>query len=172
MAQRKSRTHLLKAGFASLIEDVAAEARRRYGERLVSLVVFGSVGRGSPRPDSDLDLLVVAEALPNGRMKRVEEFRAVKDALADRLRSLHQDGVFTTLAPVFKTPEEVRRGSLLFLDMIDDGKVLFDRGGFWRTYLREFQDRLRRLGARKVYRGDRWYWDLKPDYKPGEVFEI
>jgi len=39
-------------------------------------------------------------------------------------------------------------------------------------YLSDFRERLDRLGARKVFQGDRWYWDLKPDYKPGEIFEI
>jgi hypothetical protein len=24
----------------------------------------------------------------------------------------------------------------------------------------------------KKVQGDRWYWDLKPDYRPGDVFEI
>jgi hypothetical protein len=56
--------------------------------------------------------------------------------------------------------------------MIEDGRVLFDRRGFWRSFIRSFQRRLDRLGARKIMVGDRWYWDLKPDYRPGEVFEI
>lgn len=30
---------------------------RLYDERLVSLAVFGSVGRGTARPDSDIDIL-------------------------------------------------------------------------------------------------------------------
>jgi hypothetical protein len=56
--------------------------------------------------------------------------------------------------------------------MIEDGRVLFDPSGFWKEYMRDFQRRLQRLGARKVVQGDRWYWDLKPDYRPGDVFEI
>jgi hypothetical protein len=105
-------------------------------------------------------------------MSRVDEFRSVKKALAPRLESMAGRGIFTTLAPVFKTPAEVQAGSLLFLDMIDDGRILFDRSGFWERYMADFRNRLRRLGARKIVEGDRWYWDLKPDYKIGEVFEI
>jgi len=124
--------------------------KKHYGARLVSAVVFGSVGRGSPRPDSDVDVLVVAEPLPDGRMPRVRDFAAVKNALAARLANLAKEGIHTTLAPIFKTPAEVRRGSLLFLDMIDNGRVLFDRNGFWRDFIQDFQERLRRLGARKI----------------------
>lgn len=171
MPQTRSQS-LLKEKLAGLLADVTTEVKSHYRERLVSLVVFGSVGRGTPRPDSDVDLLIVAQPLPRGRMRRVEQFKAVKDALGHRLRSLQQDGIHTTLAPIFKTPEEVNRGSLLFLDMIDDGGILYDREGFWQAFMCRFQERLRNLGARKIVQGDRWYWDLKPDYKPGEIFEI
>jgi hypothetical protein len=27
-------------------------------------------------------------------------------------------------------------------------------------------------GARRIWCGNAWYWDLKPDYRPGEVFEL
>jgi hypothetical protein len=37
------------------------------------------------------------------------------------------------------------------------------------TRLRE---RLATLGARRVWRGNAWFWDLKPDYQPGDVFEL
>ena len=73
---------------------------------------------------------------------------------------------------MFKTPAEVGRGSPLFLDMIDDGRILYDPSGFWKRYMAAFQARLRRLGARRIYKGEKWYWDLKPDYKAGEIFEI
>lgn len=59
-----------------------------------------------------------------------------------------------------------------FAILLDDGKILFDREGFWRASMCDFRERLQRLGARKIIQGDRWHWDLKPDYKPGEIFEI
>jgi hypothetical protein len=155
-----------------LLVDVDREIRRFYGTRLISLVVYGSVGRGNPGPDSDVDLLVVADPLPHGRIARVDEFHSVKKSLACRLQKLAGLGIHTYLSPVFKTPAEVHMGSLLFLDMIDDGRVLFDRAGFWADFLEVFKARLQKLGARKIRDGDRWYWDLKPDYRPGEVFEI
>jgi len=49
----------------------------------VSLVVFGSVARRSARPDSDLDFLVIADRLPDGRMARVAESEPVERQLWD-----------------------------------------------------------------------------------------
>jgi hypothetical protein len=32
---------------------------------------------------------------------------------------------------------------------------------------------MRALGSRRVYLADgSWYWDLKPDFRPGEVVEL
>jgi len=143
-----------------------------YGSRLVSLVVFGSVGRGTPRFDSDIDLLLVADDLPRGRLKRVHEFARVEEKLCPWFEELSALGLDFSLSPVFKTPAEVEAGSLLFLDMIDDRRILYDRKDFFASYLERLARRLRELGAYKVQEGSRWHWVLKPDYRPGEVFEI
>jgi len=44
--------------------------------------IFGSVARRTPNPESDLDILVLADRLPHGRMARVKEFEPVEQALA------------------------------------------------------------------------------------------
>ncbi|MEO8678484.1 MAG: nucleotidyltransferase domain-containing protein [Vicinamibacterales bacterium] len=155
-----------------LVEAASKACQRHYGARLVSVAVFGSVGRRTPGPDSDIDLLVVAEQLPRGRLARSDDFAAVERSLNPQLTSAHAHGLHPTLSPIFKTPEEVAAGSPLFLDMLDDGRILYDRDGFLQQAFEAFADRLARLGARRIWREDSWYWDLKPDYKPGEVFEI
>lgn len=160
------------AVFDAILPKIRDACRQVYGDRLVSLVVFGSVARGVPTPTSDIDVLVIGRDLPQGRIPRNQEFEAVEKLLRVPLMSARTEGVDTRFSAVFKTPAEVQVGSPLFLDMTEDGKVLFDRDGFWKQYLAGFSARLRRLGARRVWRGEAWYWDLKPDYRPGEVFEI
>jgi hypothetical protein len=146
------------------LERLRETCQTFYGQRLVSLVVFGSVGRGTPRPDSDIDLLVVADPLPDGRIPRVREFDAVERSAVPGgpANSAHR------LSPIFKTPAEVRRGSPLFLDMLDDGRLLYDRGEFFAKELAALKERLEKLGAKRIWKGDSWYWDLKPDFKPGD----
>lgn len=147
-----------------LLERLRKACESFYGERLVSLVVFGSVGRGTPRPDSDIDLLVVANPLPDGRIPRVREFDEVERSVL----SGTQGRLANRLSAIFKTPAEVRRGSPLFLDMLEDGQLLFDRDGFFAKELAALKGRLDLLGAKRIWKGDAWYWDLKPDFKWGD----
>ena len=56
--------------------------------------------------------------------------------------------------------------------MVDDARILLDRGDFFQRELNGLRERLARLGARRIWKGNAWYWDLKPDYKAGEEFEI
>ncbi|RJR50352.1 MAG: nucleotidyltransferase domain-containing protein [Desulfobacteraceae bacterium] len=160
----------------SIYEEVLKNLReaclRLYKDRMVSLVVFGSVGRGFPKPDSDIDILIVAEDLPDGRIARVREFGEIEDGLSQDLDEAAQSGVRAELSPVFKSPAEVKRGSPLFLDMVHDGRILYDRDKFIENAFASLEARLNMLGAKRVWKGDAWYWDLKPDYQPGEVFEI
>lgn len=150
----------------NLLDRLTSLCKEHYGVRLISLVVFGSVGRGTPRPDSDIDLLLVIKDLPTGRIARVNEFAPIEIALSKAIKT-HFD-----LSPVFKTPEEIENGSPLLLDMVEDSRILFDRDDFFQRAMKNLNERLQRLGARRIWRGNAWYWDLKPDYKQGEIFEI
>ncbi len=163
---------MLKERFEVLINLLLAEAKSFYGERLVSAVLFGSVARGTQNFQSDVDVLIIAHDLPEGRMRRIREFEAVEARVEPFLRSLQKEGFYTRISAILKSPAEAERGSPLFLDMVEEGKILFDRGGFFSAVLEKLRARLEAHGARRVWKGNAWYWILKPDLKPGEVFEL
>ncbi len=158
--------------FEPLLGSLVRETTRVYQDRVISLVLYGSVARGTAGPLSDVDFLLVADPLPSGRGARLREFEPVERAMTPDLAALRAAGFRTSLAPVFKTPEEVERGSLLFLDLTIEARILLDRDDFFRRYLDRLRDRLARLGSRRVPFKGGYYWILKPDLKPGEVVEI
>jgi predicted nucleotidyltransferase len=163
---------MLKEAFEELLAKLALAAQAVYQDRLFTVAIYGSVGRGTMRHNSDVDVLVIARDLPSGRLRRVKEFEAVEVALQTVLQGLRDRGVETELSPIFKSPEEATAGSPLFLDMVEDARVLYDRNGFFTQRLSQLRNRLNELGAKRIWRGNAWYWDLKPDFRPGEVFDI
>jgi hypothetical protein len=144
----------------------------RLRERVVSVVLFGSVARGDASSSSDIDLLIVAEPLPSGQFARKALLADVDAAFEKDLEAAASMGVEGRLARIVRTPREARRFIPLYLDFTEDAVLLHDRDAFFANVLEGVRRSLRRLGARRVRLGSEWYWDLKPDFRPGDSFEI
>jgi hypothetical protein len=163
---------MLKDTFELIVESVVAACRDVYGERLVAVALFGSVARGTMRPDSDIDLLVIVEPLPAGRRARQLEFEQVDRRVEPVLAQARRAGVYAFVSPVLKTPEELRAGSFLHLDLPDEARLLWDPSGSLRRYLDDLRERLKAMGARRVGSGAGAYWILKPDYRWGDRIDL
>jgi len=135
-----------------------------YGDRLISMVLYGSFARGTATSESDIDILLIIKTLHGRKMKRIEEFI---DKVENKL-----EGISCYISPIIKTPEEALKGSPLFLDMVYDSIILYDKNRFFKSILESLRKRLEELGSQRVFKGNRWYWILKPDIKPGEIFEL
>ena len=142
------------------------------GDRLLSVVLFGSVACGDASPTSDIDLLIIAKDLPAGQFARKRLLAAADAAFEGDLASAEHAGVEARLARIVRTPTEAARIIPLYLDFTEDAQLLYDRDGFFAAVLDRLRASLRRLGSRRVWLGKTWYWDLKPDFKPGDVIEI
>ena len=138
------------------------------GERLISIVLFGSVARGQAKAESDIDVLLVAEGLPRSLADRRRPFlEAWERARAARGLPYVEWNLVT------KTPDEARVRSPLYLDLVEDAILILDRHGFFDAVLSGMRARMRELGSRRIHLSDgSWYWDLKPDFRFGDVVEI
>jgi uncharacterized protein len=158
--------------FEDIVQALPAACRAVYGDRLKSVAIYGSVARGTMRPDSDIDVLVVADALAPSRAARMDEFEQIDRILAAKVEAARAAGVQTIVIPTIKTPDELRAGSLLYLDMTDQARILHDPERVLRNYLENLSRKLRAMGARRVPFGGSYYWELKPDFRWGDRIEI
>ncbi len=108
------------AGFPPVTPQLLSEAARRIRAVIDAklIVLFGSRARGDYRPDSDLDILVVAESsLP--RWKRPTPIR----------RALV--GLFPAKDIIVYTPDEVEEWknvpNAFIATVLREGKVLYER---------------------------------------------
>lgn len=150
----------------SLLEGLGMIARDIYGEELVSCGAYGSVGRGDLHENSDVDILLVANNLPAGRWNRLSQWEALEQKMEKQFSRFREKGWNWSLSPVIKTPDEVQNGSPLFLDMTEDCAIILDREDFLANYLAELKRKLEAQGARRIWTGRTWYWDLQPDFDP------
>lgn len=142
--------------------------KKHLNKNLVSAVIYGSVARGTESKNSDIDLLFVINNLLPGRYQRQSILNPVY-ADWDQITK-NQNPPF--ISPLLKTPEEAKKLSPVYFDMVDRRIFLVDENEFLKTILADVGERLKKLGATRKKVGRIEYWDLKPNYKPGEIFEI
>ncbi|MEM2252038.1 MAG: nucleotidyltransferase domain-containing protein [Candidatus Bathyarchaeia archaeon] len=103
-----------------------------FGNNLVSFVIYGSVARGSAKPDSDIDILIVANALPKSRMERQKIFLEVERTLEPEINDLWGKGLHIDFSPIILSVEEARRVRPIYLDMVEDAVIIYDKGDFFK----------------------------------------
>jgi len=163
----------MKKEYRDLIKKIFKEVKKFYGENLVSFVIFGSVAKETTSPYSDIDLLIVSKNLPDGRAKRVIEFiENIEKKVEKDVKKLRKKEIFTELSPIIKKPEEIKTGSFLFLDMIEDAIIYYDKNEFFRNYLNTLKEKLKRYGAKKIYKKGGYYWVIKENFNIKEGIEI
>jgi nucleotidyltransferase len=158
--------------YKSLLEKLTELLQEEFQDRLVSVVLYGSVARGDNRNDSDIDLLLVIEDLPKTITERVILFDRVERKLDDDIMRLMDEGYYVTFSPILKTPEEAMRFSPIYMDITEDAIILYDKNDFFRKVLEKTKKRLKKLGFERVWLSEKsWYW-RKRDYKLGEVIDF
>lgn len=135
-------------------EQAVAALRQGLGERLVAVVLFGSRARGDASPESDWDLLILAEGLPEDPFDRqlfVGRFLPSKLPAA--------------ISVVAKSPREFEaRLTSLYLDITLDGQILYDPRGYAADRLAALKRLLAEAGLyrERTEAGDLWRWKTEP----------
>jgi len=137
------------------LEEVKRLSQEYWGERLTSLVVFGSYARGEVSLASDLDLLVIVQ-------KATNSFRARSLAFAEYLEKNLKASPSLDVSPCVFTEDELKTFHPLLLDIRKHHLVLYDKGFF--KELLESLNKLYKEGAfEELKSGSQTYWRI--DYE-------
>ncbi len=113
---------------------------------------FGSRAKGKATPDSDIDILVIAEGINTKRHRRWKEIIGIKHYL----KGLPADILLFT-------PQEAnsnfRNHNPLFLDIAEDGVIMIDKDKFLETWVEETKEYIKRKGIKKL--GESWLFPVK-----------
>ena len=129
-------------------QRVCGILRDGLGDRLVAVALFGSHARGDAHPDSDLDLLVIADGLPD-ELKR--QRRMVYDLLPDDLE-------ISTQLVVYSRERFLANFPSFYLDLGLDAKVLHDSNGFLQQQLERIRVITREAHLVRERLGKDWHW--------------
>ncbi|MEM1631274.1 MAG: nucleotidyltransferase domain-containing protein [Thermofilum sp.] len=152
------------AYYAPLIRRFCEKLYEALGERLVSVVLFGSVARGNWSKDSDIDLLVVAEGWESKPVwERLRELRKAEkelEASPEYLKAI-EAGYMPVIQPHPLSKDEAREFRTAYLDLVLEGIVLYDKESFISEVLRSVKQKLEKAGAVRVtLPSGQYYWIL------------
>ena len=138
----------------AILSQIVTALREGLSERLVAVVLYGSRARGQAREDSDWDLFIIATDLPRQLWER--------HILLKRFLPAAYRGAVSLLA---KTPREFEEKiSSLYLDIAQDGQILFDPQGYAHLRSVALQPLMAETGLyrKKSLGGGVWRWRQKP----------
>lgn len=138
------------------IAPVVQALQHGLGKKLMAVVLFGSQARGDAKEESDWDLLVIAEDLPQRQMER---YRKIKEMLPEKWR-----GKVSILA---KTREEFEAVlPSLYLEIALDGLILYDPQGYAGVQLQKLRRLIEAKDLRREKRGNDliWLWGTFPGF--------
>jgi predicted nucleotidyltransferase len=165
---------IVQKDYLGFLELLIAKVVENFWDKLISLVIFGSVAAGRARAESDIDLLVVSEGLPEKYSDRLRLWRGIVSGLeSERLRLWREKKLYPLVDPILLTLREAERTQPFYLDLLYNAVIVYDRDDFMCRILEGLRAKLKVLGAVKVELPDKsWYWIIKPGASFGEVIEV
>jgi len=111
------------ASYAKAVEQLRNRLVKELGEKIDSIVLYGSVAKNTASEESDIDILVVARDDERGLYDKISKIRTQVDLENDTLTAL-----------LYVTSEELEHyaklGSLFMKSVSEEGVILYDKGIF------------------------------------------
>jgi len=111
------------ASYAKAVEQLKNRLVRELGDKIDSIILYGSVAKNTASEESDIDVLVVARDDEIGLYDKISKIRTQVDLENNTLTAL-----------VYVTCEELEHyaklGSPFMKSVSEEGIILYDRGVF------------------------------------------
>jgi predicted nucleotidyltransferase/DNA-binding HxlR family transcriptional regulator len=161
--------------YAPVIERYCKILYLELGNRLLGIMLFGSIARGDWNRDSDIDLLLVAKGWEGLKVwERLRQLMKARELLRETPE--YDAAVRAGYWPVFQhyllAEREVDDFHRIYLDATIDGNILYDPERILTRALEKTAQNLTKLGAKRIQTADKKrYWILHESIA-GEVFTL
>jgi hypothetical protein len=85
-------------------------------------------------------------------------------------KKLREKGFDPYISPVFLDVKNATRFRPLYIDIVFDAKILYDKDNIMKTTFERVKKRLEELGAKRIKYGNSHYVIIN-NYKPGQVIK-
>ena len=147
---------MIPASIEKDCECIVNALKKKLGDDLIAVALFGSYARGDYHEGSDIDLLLIARNLPENRF---EQASFLLNAVAECKRvpsfALYSPEEFDTSFPSF------------YLDLGLDAIILYDTNGLLEQRLKRIREIIKEAGLYRTGIRHNFFWNWKNPPKPG-----
>ena len=130
----------------SIYDELITQLRAAFGDRLKTVVLFGSRARKQAKKNTDHDIFIVIEDLTERPLERQKQIRSAIWDVPLRINT------------IAKTPEEVQKNlTALLLDVCVDGICLYGKD-YFEPYRNKALAALEHSGLKRHWIGKEGYW--------------
>jgi hypothetical protein len=158
--------------YINVIQSALSCLLHHFGTYLVTMAVYGSVSTGNYKVTSDIDILVVVDEWSrniSGQTAEVVEATApVRGAISALYES--QD-ISTSIQWYTVTKDEAAKLRPLYLDMVTDAELVYDRDHFFEEILSKLRSRMEDFDFKRVEFPDGSHaWEAPSGHSLDEMF--
>ena len=135
-----------------VLDEFLQRCKQKFGDNLISIILFGSYARGMATEYSDVDLLIIAKNLPK---RRIERYKLMSDIDLEFLKKYH-----IVLSPILLEPGELPTKVVnpLICGILTGYKIIYDKNNFWKNYLERIKPVIKRI--KPVFIDEEKEWNI------------
>ena len=124
---------------SKILDEFLQKCKEKFGDNLISIILFGSYARETATKYSDIDLLVIAKNLPK---RRIDRHKVLRDIV---LEFIYKYGI--NISPILIEPRDLSPKDInpLICGILTGYKIIYDKNNFWKNYLERIKPVIKRI---------------------------
>ncbi|GEM_PF-217828 len=138
--------------YSKFISHFIKKADKKLGDKIISMILFGSVARGEARGSSDIDIFIFYD---DSKITRSELNRIIISTIIDlreskQYQELAQKKIIPEIYPFLISKSSADDYLWVFLDATEEGVILKDTNYFTANLIQNLKTKITKLGGRRT----------------------